>query len=113
MLADDAALRKSLQLIFGAAAMSGRLSLVDSARTLGIAPRSLQRRLAGMDSSFETMVDDWRRERALMLIAQGQPLHEISARLGYTHQAHFTRAFARWQGMAPSRYRASLGPEGA
>ncbi|WYK05672.1 AraC family transcriptional regulator ligand-binding domain-containing protein [Cereibacter sphaeroides f. sp. denitrificans] len=111
VLADDAALRKSLQLIFGVAAMSGRLSLVDSARTLGIAPRSLQRRLAGMDSSFEAMVDDWRRERALQLIAHGQPLHEISARLGYTHQAHFTRAFGRWQGMAPSRYRAALGSE--
>lgn len=108
-LADDQALRKSLHLIFEIAAMSGRLSLMDSAMTLGIAPRSLQRRLAHMDSSFEALVDEWRHNRALMLMMQGEPIHQIAARLGYTHHAHFTRAFGRWQGMAPSRYRERMG----
>lgn len=108
-LADDGVLRRSLHLIFEIAAMSGRLSLVDSACTLGIAPRSLQRRLAHMDSSFEDLLDDWRHSRALALLVQGEPIHQIAARLGYTHPAHFTRAFGRWQGMAPSRYREMLG----
>ena len=112
-LADDAALYRSLQLIFEGTALSGRLGLLDSAQTLGISPRSLQRRLARMDSPFETMLDDWRRSRAKDLLLADMPIHRIAARLGYGHPAHFIRAFHRWHGMAPGRYRAAHRPERA
>lgn len=108
-LSDDATLRRSLHLIFEVAAMSGRLSLLDSAQTLGIPPRSLQRRLAQMDSAFETLVEEWRAARAITLLIGDMPIQHIAARLGYSHPAHFTRAFHRWHGMAPARYRDRLG----
>ena len=110
VLADDATLHRSLHLIFEVAAMSGRLSLLDSAQTLGIPPRSLQRRLAQMDSTFETLVEEWRSARAIVLLTGDMPIQHIAARLGYSHPAHFTRAFHRWHGMAPARYRDRLGP---
>jgi AraC-like DNA-binding protein len=33
---------------------------------------------------------------------------EIAHHLGYTDQAHFTRAFRRWAGVTPSWYRSEL-----
>lgn len=111
---DDAALLCALRDIIEGAALRGSLSLVDAARILGIPPRSLQRRLAGAGTSFETLVDSWRRTTARALLADScEPVGAIALALGYGHPSHFTRAFHRWEGTAPLAYRLThLAPNG-
>lgn len=102
----DEALLAGLERIVESAALVGSPALTDAARTLGIAPRSLQRRLAGLGTSFETLVDDWRRARACdLLVRSAEPVGAIARVLGYGHAAHFTRAFHRWEGMTPLAFR--------
>lgn len=102
----DAALLASIQRILNSASLAGGPSLVDTARKLGIAPRSLQRRLSGLDTSFEMLLDDWRRARAHDLLAHSaEPVGSIARALGYGHAAHFTRAFRRWENATPVAFR--------
>ena len=106
---DDDHLVASLHLIFRSAAMSGLLSLADTARTLGYAPRSLQRRLMRLGATFESLLDSWRQEQALHYLHHTEcAVGEIALALGYSHPAHFVRAFRRWQAMTPVAFRRSV-----
>jgi AraC-like DNA-binding protein len=76
------------------------------AAKLGASRRSLQRRLAAHGSSFNAVRDKVLWRRAALLVGDGRTaITEISLSLGYADTAHFTRAFRRWTGMAPSTYR--------
>ncbi len=102
----DADLLQCLLRMFEVAALMGRLTLRDTARTLGFSPRSLQRRLAGLDATFEEIVDQWRHRQALdWLDGQDGGTEKVAARLGYTDASHFIRAFRRWQGVSPTDFR--------
>lgn len=94
---------------YESAALSGSLSLTDTARSLGISPRTLQRRLAVFDTSFEGELDRWRHGRARQLLTDaGQSVGSISRALGYGHAAHFNRAFWRWENRTPLSFRRSM-----
>lgn len=89
-----------------AAAWGGTLSLPNAARNLGIPPRSLQRQLARLGTSFEALVDNWRRTEARRRLADpALPVGAVARLLGYEHHAHFVRAFRRWEGQTPLSYR--------
>ncbi|HEX2527453.1 MAG TPA: AraC family transcriptional regulator ligand-binding domain-containing protein [Geminicoccus sp.] len=103
---DDDALVAALFRMFEGAALSGSLYLVDTARSLGLSPRTLQRRLAGLGTSFEAEVDAWRHQRArIFLLDASIPVASVGRALGYRHPAHFVRAFRRWEGQTPLAYR--------
>ncbi len=77
------------------------------ARTLHVSTRTLKRKLAAHGTTFTALVDDLRRQRALLLIEDaGLTLAEVAARLGYSEPPNFTRAFRRWTGVTPAAYRA-------
>ncbi|MFG1290017.1 AraC family transcriptional regulator ligand-binding domain-containing protein [Xanthobacter versatilis] len=102
---DEALLGAVLRLVEGAA-LSGALGLADTARSLGISPRSLQRRLAGLGTSFEACVDEWRHRQARRYLMDAElPVGSIGRALGYSHPAHFVRAFRRWEGHTPLSFR--------
>lgn len=114
-LADDADSRGSQPLLamihrrYESAPSGEAPSLVDTARSLGISPRSLQRRLAAFDTSFEGELDRWRHRRARQLLTEaGQSVGSISRALGYGHPAHFNRAFWRWESRTPTAFRRSM-----
>lgn len=80
----------------------GEISVEGVAAYLRMSTRTLQRRLRDWGFSFEEMVDDIRHAEAVRRVATGQEsMMEIAFMLGYSDQAHFTRAFRRWTGMAP------------
>jgi len=80
--------------------------LASISRSIGLSSRTLQRRLAYCGVDFDALRDETRRSEALQLIASGKyTATEIAYMVGYSDQAHFTRAFKRWTGSAPSRYR--------
>ncbi|MEO0960016.1 MAG: helix-turn-helix domain-containing protein [Pseudomonadota bacterium] len=75
---------------------------------LGMSRRSLQRALVSEGASFSMVLDGLLRDRATTLIASSERrVTDIALQLGYADAAHFTRAFRRWTGMAPSRFRAA------
>ena len=76
------------------------------AEKLGTSCRSLQRRLAAHNTSFNRFVDDALARRAKKLLRDGTvSITDIALELGYTDPAHFTRAFRRWTGVTPSAFR--------
>jgi AraC-like DNA-binding protein len=78
----------------------------DAARALGVSVRTLARRLAEQGRSWESLLDDLRRERALAAVADPQrPLADIAQALGFAEASTFYRAFHRWTGMPPARWR--------
>ena len=85
----------------------GCCDLADVAERLHMSPRTLQRRLRQLGVSFSDILDGLRQQRAEMMLRRGDySLVQIAETLGYTDTTNFSRAFRRWTGMSPSRYRA-------
>jgi AraC-like DNA-binding protein len=86
---------------------SGEAPEQDIAKTLRMSRRTLQRKLAEADLTYQQLLDDTRRDLALRYISEpGRSFTEITFLLGFSGQSAFTRAFRRWTGASPSDYRA-------
>jgi AraC-like DNA-binding protein len=84
------------------------LDIADVARVLGVSARTLQRRLGETGTSFRALRDEVRFQRARESLERGEgTIDELATRLGYRDRANFVRAFTRWAGKSPSRYRAA------
>jgi AraC-like DNA-binding protein len=80
---------------------------VSIARRLGMSPRSLRRRLSDEGHSLSALVDEVRREVALSELGNPEmPIKRIADRVGFSEVSAFHRAFKRWTGLTPARYRA-------
>ena len=75
------------------------------ARRLHLSLRTFQRRLAAEGTRYEELVDVYRREESARLLDGGASVGDVAARLGYGEPTSFTRAFRRWYGVPPSRWR--------
>lgn len=84
----------------------GRTELDAAARHLDVSSRTLRRRLQGEGRTFQGLLDDVRRTRALSLLTEGVlPISEVSRVLGFTRITSFYRAFRRWTQTTPAAYR--------
>jgi AraC-like DNA-binding protein len=84
----------------------GVVAIDGAATRLGLRARTLQRHLQSQGLSYRQIVDTVRRARAEnMLAGTATPIAEIATSLGYEEPAHFTRAFHRWNGCSPSKWR--------
>jgi AraC-like DNA-binding protein len=73
---------------------------------MGCSVRTLQRRLDQEGQTYSRVVDGIRQNAAIsMLKAGGADLGQMASILGYSEQSAFTRAFRRWTGVTPGRYR--------
>ncbi len=81
------------------------------ARRLAISQRTMQRRLAREDTTFAAIVEAVRRERAELLLSDATlTASEVGFLLGFSEPAAFFRAFRRWTGQTPQRWRATRQP---
>lgn len=79
------------------------------AQALGVSPRTLRRVLGRANTSYRQLADEARCQRALMLLRHpALSLTEIADVLGFADAASFSRAFMRWTGASPGRYRKDL-----
>lgn len=84
-------------------------TLDELASQLAMSPRTLQRRLSAQGTSLSAIVDEIRAALARQLVHAGdQPLGEVAWRLGYSEMSAFLRAFKRWTGTTPTRFRAGV-----
>lgn len=82
-------------------------TLEELSAELHIAPRTLIRRLRRLGTSYQAITDDFLRCRAQALLANdGKSVKEVAGALGFDNPANFGKAFKRWCGMPPGRYRA-------
>lgn len=80
----------------------GRMSIEAIAERIGVGPRTLQRRLRERDLSFRELVDDIRRECALLQLADPTVRSgDVAHALGFGSPSAFHHAFRRWTGHAP------------
>ena len=85
---------------------SGEFSLEEAARRLRMSSRTLGRRLSEEGTTFKSLVDDTRKRIALRYVAgHDLGLAEVALLSGFTETPSFYRAFRRWTGMTPSKYR--------
>lgn len=77
-----------------------------AAQALGVSERTLARRLSAQGYSFDSLLDEVRRELALLAVADSnRALSDIAQSLGFAELSPFYRAFQRWTGMPPARWR--------
>jgi AraC-like DNA-binding protein len=76
------------------------------ARSLGTSPRTLQRRLGELGTSYQKLLDDVRHRSARRLLAKTDlGAGEVAFLLGFEELNSFTRAFHSWEGTTPTRWR--------
>ncbi|MGX1806122.1 AraC family transcriptional regulator [Nocardia sp. NPDC055321] len=84
----------------------GALSETETATALHLSTRTLRRQLAAEGQSYRTLLDEGRSALAFELLSGTDlPTAAIADRLGYSEAASFTRAFQRWAGSTPLRWR--------
>lgn len=84
----------------------GDASLARTARALHVTARTLQRRLADEGIAFGKLLEDVRRAQAERLLARTDaPLADVAEGVGYADTAAFVRAFKKWSGTTPGRFR--------
>jgi len=82
-------------------------TMASVAQLLGISSRTLRRRLAAENTSYDLVASTTLAERARSLLAiEQRTIHETALALGYSDTSAFHRAFKRWTGTTPSASRA-------
>ncbi|TAJ87634.1 AraC family transcriptional regulator [Reyranella sp.] len=84
----------------------GEVSVQAVAASVGLHPRTLNRRLAGESTSvFELLKEERYRIACDLLANTPLPISEVAATLLYSSIGNFTRAFHAWSGESPSDWR--------
>lgn len=91
----------------------GDAALQRTALQLGMSPRSLQRHLAVMGTSYSDMVAEVRLDTAChLLLESNERISVIALRLGYAGTSSFSRAFTHLTKMPPVIYRRQRAVQG-
>jgi AraC-like DNA-binding protein len=86
--------------------LSKGASVQQVARALNLSVRSLQRRLDENETTFRELAEDVRGQLAEGYLANpGVSISEVAVLLGFSEQSAFNRAFRRWTGESPGRWR--------
>ena len=76
------------------------------AQAMVMSASTLQTRLARHETSFQSLLDETRKDLACQYVSQPtRSITEITFLLGFTDSSNFSRAFKRWTGHSPSDFR--------
>ncbi|MEM9203626.1 MAG: AraC family transcriptional regulator ligand-binding domain-containing protein [Actinomycetota bacterium] len=88
---------------------TGHTTMADVAGELAMSSRTLHRRLARDNTTYQRILDQTREDLARHYLANPNlSAAEISFLLGYEETTSFYRAFSQWTGETPERVRATL-----
>lgn len=88
---------------------SGRARIGVIADQLHMSRQTLYKRLKEENQTFAALLDQARREQALVYLRdRRQSLTDVAHQLGFSELSAFSRAFKRWMGQSPAHFRASL-----
>jgi len=88
---------------------SGKVSDNLIAKELNLSERSLQRKLQEKGTTFRSVLDNVREMAAIQYIKNPvNTMSDIAFLLGFSEQSAFSRAFKKWTGTSPIKYRNSL-----
>ncbi len=88
---------------------TGNCSIEHCAHKLGTSVRTLQANLSENALRFSDILEKQRIELAKVHLERGElSLDDVADMLGYSEQSSFGRAFKRWTGATPQRYRKNL-----
>ena len=84
-------------------------TLAEVARQLNFSERTLRRRLSDKNVSYQALLDNVRKSRAIELLANtSMSVEQVALEVGFSDAHNFRRAFKRWTGAAPSELRNSM-----
>jgi AraC-like DNA-binding protein len=99
-----AKLRRTLR----AAITGGACTVLEVAKLYNLSRRTLSRRLRAEGTTFEAVLAEVRYEVACQLLGHtDMVVRDVAETLDYADAAAFTRAFRRWSGTTPARWRAA------
>jgi AraC-like DNA-binding protein len=76
------------------------------AKAMASSPRTINRQLAKLYTTYQEILDDARREKAIDLLSYSTiNIEHIATQLGYNDPSNFGRAFRRWLGKSPRAFR--------
>jgi AraC-like DNA-binding protein len=111
----EAALKESLtsrsvaddvKTVLGRRMSGARPSVEKVAEEMRMSPRTLQRRLEELGTTYQSLLDDVRRDTSRRLLASTDlDAGEVAFLLGFEELNSFTRAFHAWEGVTPARWR--------
>ena len=81
------------------------MSADELALQLNVSARTLRRRLAESNTSFQEVRQRALNERAKRLLSRDLLAGEVAEELDYSDERSFRRAFIRWNRISPSKYR--------
>ncbi|MGH8448926.1 AraC-like transcriptional regulator QhpR [Pseudomonas sp.] len=84
----------------------GPVTLRDMADYMMISPRTLQRYLSAEGTRFQELLDETRQAMAVRYLCDSSiSLTQMASLLGYADLSSFSRAFARWNGVSPQKWK--------
>jgi len=76
------------------------------ANMFGVSERTFRRKLDEAKTSYRALLDEHKKKRCLDMLSQKSiSVNELADALGYAESASFLRAFKRWTGTTPKRYK--------
>ena len=84
---------------------TGNCTVKSCAKEHGASVAWLQKRLAREGTSFSALLEAERFFMGKSALASGSLLSDVAFKLGYSDQTSFGRAFKRWAGLTPRRFR--------
>jgi AraC-like DNA-binding protein len=78
----------------------------EMANMLKMSQRSMAKKLSDSGTSYQRILNDARRQKAIDYIQRGDiPVAKIAEKLGFSDSSNFRKAFRNWSGATPSAFR--------